>query len=223
MHQRFGLGDVGDLGGRADQRVNHPGHRIDTDVRLHAEEPLISLLGLAHFRVALLRFVLRRRRRIDDRGVNDGSFAQHQTALGQQRIYLREDLLGQLVAFQQVTKVQDRRLIGNRIVAKLALGKSAHRVHVVQRFFHRRIRQAEPLLQAVDAQHRFQGNRRPSAFRSSLRIEGLDHSDQPIPGHDLVHLREKALALGRLLLGQVFRRRETHLIHLAGSAIEVAI
>lgn len=46
---------------------------VDPDVRLHPEIPLIVLLGLMHLGVAGLALVLRRRRRVNDRGIDDAA------------------------------------------------------------------------------------------------------------------------------------------------------
>lgn len=53
------------------RRVHEPALRIDADVRLHAEIPPVSLLRLAHLGIALLRRILRRRRRRDQRRIHD--------------------------------------------------------------------------------------------------------------------------------------------------------
>ena len=44
-----------------------------------------------------------------------------------------KDLLGELVLLEQVTKAQDRRLIGNVVSEQLNAGEAAHRLDVVQR------------------------------------------------------------------------------------------
>jgi len=77
MKERLRLCDVIDVGRCADHRMYQPGVGIDADVRLHAEVPLIALLGLMHLGVTLALRVLGRGRGRDDRGINDGAFAQH--------------------------------------------------------------------------------------------------------------------------------------------------
>jgi hypothetical protein len=49
---------------------------VDTDVRLHAEVPLVALLGLVHLRIALAVAVLGRARRADDRRIHDRARCQ---------------------------------------------------------------------------------------------------------------------------------------------------
>ena len=75
------LGDIAHVGRRAHDRVNQTRFDIHTDVRLHAEVPLVALLGLMNFRVTLLVPVLRRGRRRDQRRIDDRAFSQQQ-ALG---------------------------------------------------------------------------------------------------------------------------------------------
>ena len=57
-----------------------------------------------------------------------------------------------MVPFQQVTEVQDRRLVRHRLAAKVNANKAAHRNRLIQRLLRRRIRQIEPLLQKVQPQ-----------------------------------------------------------------------
>ncbi len=49
---------------------------INTDMGLHAEEPLIALLRLVHFRIALAILILRRARRVDQRGIDNRALPQ---------------------------------------------------------------------------------------------------------------------------------------------------
>jgi hypothetical protein len=78
----------------------------------------------------------------------------------------------------------------------------------MQRLFHRRIAQPEPLLQEVDAKHRRNAHRR--ATRLSLRVVRLDQRDQLGPRHDALHLVEE-LALARSLGRQL--QPEIGLLH----------
>ena len=70
---------------------------------------------------------------------------------------LGKDLLGEPVLLQQMPKAQDRRLVGDIVTLQLDAGKAAHRLDLVQRVLHRRVRQRVPLLHEVDAQHLLQG------------------------------------------------------------------
>ena len=71
----------------------------------------------------------------------------------------------------------------------------------MQFFFHGRIAQAPPQLQAVDAQHGLDGEWR-AATQILVRTsgKGSDEGYQRCPGNDLVHLIEEDILAG--LLGQ---------------------
>ena len=70
--QQFGKDlRVVDVGRRGHHRVDELGFTVDAHVCLHSKVPLIALLGLVHLGVARLGLVLRRGRRIDDRGIDD--------------------------------------------------------------------------------------------------------------------------------------------------------
>ena len=58
-----------------------------------------------------------------------------------------------------------------------------------KRLLHRRVRQAEPLLQKMRAQHRLQYKRWPA--RASLGVIRCDERNQPSPRNDALHLLEK--------------------------------
>jgi hypothetical protein len=88
-------------------------------------------------------------------------------------------------------------LVRHRFGAQIDTDKAPHRARIVQRLFHRRIRQVEPVLQKMDPQHPLHSDRRPAgAF--ALRITRLDHPAQSRPRYDLVHLLEKLLPAGQL-------------------------
>ena len=57
----------------------------------------------------------------------------------------------QLVRFQQMPKLADRRLIRDRLATQINAHKLPHGARVIQRFLHGRIREIEPLLQTVEA------------------------------------------------------------------------
>ena len=80
---------------------------------LHPKVPLIPLLRLTHLRVsAHQNTILRRRRRLDDARVHDRSLPKPQSLGLQMTVDLyRPPDLPQLVLFQQMTEVQDRRLV----------------------------------------------------------------------------------------------------------------
>ena len=115
-----------------------------------------------HLGIALAAVVLRRGRGRDQRRVHDRAAAQ-QLALRRQVLGDGcEDRLRQVVAFEQVAEVEDRRLVGDRVAAEFEPCECAHRLDVVERFLGAGIGKVVPLLQAIDAQHHGDGNgRRP--------------------------------------------------------------
>jgi len=135
---------------------------------------------------------------------------RHQSALGQKHANVAKQLLGQAVGFQQVPKLQDRRLIGHRIVHQVDACKAPHRLRIDEHLLHGWIGQVEPLLQQVNAQHPLQRHRAPA--QSSLRIVRLDQGGPVRPRYYAVHLVEKLLA-PRSLLRVVFEIGKGALLH----------
>ena len=103
------LGDVGYAGSGRSHRMDDTA-LIRSDVQLHAEVPVLALVGLLHLGVASRTGVLGRTRRRDDGGVHDGSRAQQQPALFQQARHRIEDGFGQPVLLKQMAKAQNRGL-----------------------------------------------------------------------------------------------------------------
>jgi hypothetical protein len=99
-----------------------------------------------------------------------------------------------------MAEVQDRRLVGDRIVAEFKPGERTHRLDVVERFLRARIGQVVPLLQAVDAQHRRKRERPTATLRSELGIMRLDQRFELRPRHNRPHLGKENIALRALLL-----------------------
>src|SRR5690606_28895781 len=70
VQQRVGLHHVTDVARGASHGVYQPRLGIHANVRLHPEEPLLSLPRLVHLRVSLAAGVLGRTRRRDQRGID---------------------------------------------------------------------------------------------------------------------------------------------------------
>ena len=104
-----------------------------------------------HLRVAGLGAVLRRRRCVEDGRVHDRACPQPQTLRRQVVGNLRQQRLAQLVPFQQVPEMEDRRLIGPRPPRRQP-HEPLHRHAVVERVFHRRIAEVVEQLHAVNPQ-----------------------------------------------------------------------
>jgi hypothetical protein len=156
---------------------------------LHAEVPLLALLRLMHLGVARAPCILRRRRRGDNRGVDDGPRADGQAPRLQMAIDFLEQGRPQALLFQQMPKLADRRLIRHRLLAQVDADKGAHRRRVVQRLFHGRVGQVEPVLQEVHAEHSLHADRRPAI--AGLRVNRFDARTQLAPRHDAVHLGQE--------------------------------
>jgi hypothetical protein len=107
---------------------------------------------------------------------------------------------GQVVGLQQMTKPQDRRLVGQAAHPITQARELSVQRHVVQRLFHGWVAQTEPLLKVVNSQHGFDGKRRATGL--GPRCMRQDDLHQCVPRHDSIHLVEK-LALARLLRRQV--------------------
>ena len=96
-------------------------------------------------------------------------FLRSRPLRAQVRVDRLENVLGQVVGFEQVAKVQDRRLVRDRL-AQTQVSEGAPRGNLVQRLFHRRVAQRKPVLHQVHAQHRRQRVR--SAAASGGRVNG---------------------------------------------------
>jgi len=92
-----------------------------------------------------------------------------------------------------VTKTQDGGLVRCRGHAQINAHKAPQRGRVIERIFHARVRQVEPLLHEIRPQHDLQANRTATITR--LGIMRLNQRQQKRPGNNLVHLFEKLLPL----------------------------
>ena len=190
---------------------------VSANVQLHPEMPLLALAGLLHLRIAFLRRILGRWRRRDDRGVHNRARLEQQLLLLQQLADLGEQLRGQLMLLQQVAKSQDSRLVRHQIHRQVNARKPAHRLAVVERIFHRRIGQVEPLLHEVDAQHPRHRVRRTTLHR--LRVVRLDDRQQPRPRHHRLHLGEELRSARDFRLERPVGRSQRGLFHIHGPLV----
>ena len=125
----------------------------------------------------------------------------------------REHGFRQIMPFEQVPEVEDRRFVGDRVAAELQATERAHGLDVVERFLRAGIGQVVPLLQAIDAQHDSQRERPPTALRARLGIVRLDHALERGPRHHRSHLGQEHVTLRALLLRRKVERREAQLVH----------
>ena len=113
MHELSQHLAVVDIGRRRRDRVNRARPRINANVRLHAEIPLVAFFRLMHLGVAFVLGVFRRTRRRDNRGVDDCSSGNLHAILSQVGIHRREQCLSQLVLLQEMAEFADRRFVRN--------------------------------------------------------------------------------------------------------------
>ena len=125
MQQHARLRHVRRVGGRRRQAVRQTRFGVHPDMRLHPEVPLVSLLRLVHLRIPFSPAVLRRRRRVNDARIHDRPRLQPMPERRQMRIDLLEQPHPQALRLQQVTEVQDRRLVRQR-TAQAQTRKAAH-------------------------------------------------------------------------------------------------
>src|SRR5262245_41744253 len=108
-------------------------------------------------------------------------------------------------------------LVGYRLAAEINPDETAHRARIVERLFYCRIRQIEPLLQKIDAQHPLDPDRRAAIAR--LRIERLDQRAQRRPWHHAFHLFEKRRPPRRLGVALKPHSRQRQLLHCPPPAV----
>ncbi len=104
-----------------------------------------------HFRVALAVLVLGRTWRIDQCGIDDSALAQRQTSATQVAIDHSQDAGSQFLFLQQEAEVEDGGFVRNALQAQSS--KLTQNAGLVQRFLHRRVTVAKPVLHQLYTQH----------------------------------------------------------------------
>ena len=189
IQKAVSLGDIVDIGGCADDGVHQARVCIHPNMRLHAKVPVITFLGLVHFRVALAGAVLGGTGRRNQGSIDYGTGFKHQAPAEQGGVDGGQRLQAELVLFKQVAKAQDRRFVRQAGDARIQPCKLAIQRHIVQGFFHGRVRQAKPLLHEVNAQHgSHRKGRAPGFAGGSVR---LDQGHQISPGNHQFHFVQK--------------------------------
>jgi len=216
VQQGMRLRHIRHVGRRANHTVDQARIGVHANVGFHPKVPFVALLRLMHLRVTALLGIFGRRRRFDDRRVNQRAFLHQQSSLTQRDANLVEQLAGQFVFVQQTPEFQQRGRVRHVLDRQIDAGEGAQRDAVIQRVFQPFVRQPVPLLQEVDPQHPLQANRRTPA--RALRVMRLDCRQQALPRHDLLHLGQEALAPRHALLACNFCFREADLpVHRRGS------
>ena len=164
-----------------------------------------------HPGIARLVGILGRGWSIDDGRVDNRAGRHLQSLGGQVPLHLVEQLLPQIVRFEQVTEAAHCRLVRRRLAAEINIHKTPHRRQIVKRLLHRRVRQIEPVLQEIDAQHPLDPDRRAAIAR--LRIERLDQCAQRRPRHNPLHFCQKRGPPRPLGIALKPRCRQCQLLH----------
>jgi hypothetical protein len=189
-------GGIVDVGGGRRHGMDHFRAAIDADVDLHAEKPLVALLRLMHVRVSALVFVLGRRRRADDGSIHDGAFADLDAMAVEMFEDVLEDGFAECVLFEQMAETANGRLIRRGAFPEIETDEAAHGGRVVEGVLGGGVREVEPLLKEVDAEHHLQ-----SAWWATIAGDRVGRRNQLAelgPGDDAVHVAQKLRAFGRL-------------------------
>jgi hypothetical protein len=190
VQQRMPLGDIIDVSRRSDNGVHQTGLRVHPNMGFHAEVPLVALLNLVHLGVTLTGLILGRARCSNQGGIHHGARLEQQAVSGQLGVDDLQNLWAQRVLFQQMTKSQDADPVRNALGTADA-SEVAVEAGLEQGFFGPQVRQAKPLLQAVNAQHQCKVKWRAS--RLGHRCVQRYERQQIAPRHDLVHFFEQDL------------------------------
>ena len=122
----------------------------------------------------------------------------------------RKQSLAQLMPLQQVAKVENGGLIGERLRQPQS-GKAPHRLCLVQQVLHGRVAEAAAQLHDVHPQHNRQRIGSPATFPAELVRP--DPLLQTLPGHQSLQPLQKFLPARLALPLTVFQVGECGLIH----------
>src|SRR4026208_266298 len=121
------------IGGSGSHRMNQLCPAVYADMGLHAEMPLVALLGLMHLRIPLLLAILRGTGGIDNGGIHNGPAADLQALLRQIFSNPHKELFAYVMSLQQMPKLTDGRLVGHRLAAQIDADKMPHGTGGLQR------------------------------------------------------------------------------------------
>jgi hypothetical protein len=198
------------VGGRERHRMHELALAIRANARLHAGRPRIGLPGLTHPGVARLPLIPGRGGGTDDGSVHHRALRNPEAA----RLLVSPDpsehVPAQIVFLQQAVKLADG-VVGHRLAPRINTCKPTHRHRVVQRPFHRRIREIEPVLQAVDSSHPLQSDRQMPV--TGLGIHRQHRRAKLAPRNHAIHLRQKLRSPGRLRVASESSSGQRHSSH----------
>jgi hypothetical protein len=198
VKQTMSLGYIVEVGCCSADCVHQPKISIHPDMGFHTEMPLVALLGLVHLGVTLTTAVLGGTGCSNQGDVHHSSCLEHQALGGQGGIDGGQQLDVQIVLFKQMAwtwsfaKPHEGSLLGKTNSSRIEPCKFAIQRGIVQGLFHRRVRDAKPLLQEVNLQQGLNHKRRASSFgRYATGCKRLNQAIKFGPRHHLVHLVEE--------------------------------
>lgn len=114
------------------------------------------------------------------------------------RIGQRKDLFAQAARSPPVAELADLGLIGRDFAPEIDPDKGTHGARIMERFFHRRVREVKPVPEEIDAKHPLKTHDRAtgSVVPGTKR---LNPRAQRVPRHDPIHLVQDLLASCRFV------------------------
>jgi hypothetical protein len=110
---------VSDISWRRDHRVDQFAAAVDPEVSLHPKVPLLALPGLMHLKIARLLGILCRRRRTDDRRIDDRAGGHLQTLGCKVPLYLVTQPPSQVMLLERVVEAAHGGFVRNRLAAEV--------------------------------------------------------------------------------------------------------
>ena len=202
---------VMDIRGRNLNRMDNLFFAIHPNVTLHAKIPLVSLFGLMHLGIAFLVVILRRRRRGNDRRIDDRAITDFNPLLLEMLIHGSKDLLAYAVLFDEVTEFANGCLVRGGFYTKVDPNKFAHSLTIVEAILGLWVRHIEPLLQEVDPQHALNTYGWTTFLTGG--IMGFNQAAQFPPRDDGLHLAQKAFTPRLLMVSLKPNAGKGHLTH----------
>ena len=190
--------------------MDEAGVRVDADVRLHGEEPLVPLPGPVHLRTTRANPVPCRARGTGGRRIDPRAPADHLATPPEQGGDLLDECGGQVVALEEVAEAQDGGGVRGAGGAGVDSRKRPADRDVAQVFLGGLIAEREPLLKEVDPQQQQFRVRRASS--GPCQGERDNPGAKGLPRDDGEHFHERGLP-ARALGGTLETVREAQLVH----------
>ena len=192
--------------------MNQSGLAVGADVQFHTEVPVFPLLGLMHLWITRLILILDRGWCSNQGGINNRAAKKFHAVGHQQLTDSGEERGTQLMGFQQMTEVHQRRGIQNPFVTQVDPAELPENRNIVQGILTGHVAQVEPVGNALHPQYPFQTHRRPTITR--LRVVRFNQRAKLSPRHQAFHTRQKlGLARSSTVFLKPSCRRQCHLLH----------